>query len=76
MATTKNRINVSLSRDIDTALSELSRRDNVPRATKATELLRIALELEEDVYLGAIASERANTSRSLFVSHEKAWKGK
>ena len=76
MPTTKNRINVSLPRDIDTALSEVSRRDNMPRATKAADLLRIALELEEDIYLGAVASERATTSRSLFLSHEKAWKRK
>ncbi len=76
MVTTKNRINVSLPRDIDNALSKLSRRDNMPRATKATDLLRTALELEEDIYLGAIASERASTSRSLFVSHEKVWKRK
>ncbi len=76
MPTTKNRLNISLSSDIDKALTGLSRRDNMPKATKATELLRIALDLEEDVYLGAIANERAHTSRSLFVSHEKAWKGK
>ena len=76
MATTKNRLNISLSRSVDTALSVLSRRDNMPRATKAADLLRIAVELEEDMYLGAIASERASTDRSLFVSHAKAWKGK
>ena len=76
MATTKNRLNISLSSDIDTALSALSRRDNMPRATKAADLLRVALDREEDIYLGVIASERARTDRSLFVSHEKAWKGK
>lgn len=76
MATTKNRLNISLSPDIDKALSGLSRRDNMPRATKAAGLLRTALLLEEDIYLGAIASERASVSRSSFVSHEKAWKRK
>lgn len=76
MPTTKNRLNISLPREIDSALSELSRRDKMPRATKATNLLRIALELEEDLYLGAIATERAKTNRSLFVSHGKAWKRK
>ena len=76
MSTVKNRLNISLSRDLDTALSGLSRRDKIPRATKAAELLRVALELEEDIYLGAVAGERAITDRSLFVSHEKAWKRK
>ncbi len=51
MATTKNRINISLSPSVDRILSWLSRRDNMPRATKAADLLRIALELEEDVEL-------------------------
>ncbi|OHA20621.1 MAG: hypothetical protein A2836_01255 [Candidatus Taylorbacteria bacterium RIFCSPHIGHO2_01_FULL_45_63] len=76
MVTTKNRLNISLPRDVDNALSELSRRDKMPRATKAADLLRTALELEEDVQLGVIASERAHTNRSLFVSHEKVWKRK
>lgn len=73
MATTKNRLNVSLSRDIDTALSELSRRDNMPRATKAADLLRVALELEEDQVWDKRAGAR-DTLRARFVSHKLAWK--
>ena len=74
MATLKNRINISLSKEVDRALAALAKRDHMPRATKAANLLQAALELEEDIYLGAIASEREKTNRSLFLSHEEVWK--
>lgn len=73
MATTKNRLNVSLPRDVDDALSLLSRRDNIPRATKAADLLRIALELEEDQVWNKRASAR-DTQRARFIPHRLAWK--
>ncbi len=74
MPTTKNRLNITLPDDVERVLSALSKRDNMPRATKAAELLRLALEIEADIYFGEIAEERNKTKRSLFVSHEKAWK--
>lgn len=74
MATLKNRINISLSKEVDRALAALAKRDRIPRATKAAHLLCTAMELEEDIYLGAMASEREKTSRSLFLSHEEVWK--
>lgn len=74
MATLKNRINISLSKEVDRALAALAKRDRIPRATKAASLLQVALELEEDIYLGAMASEREKTSRALFLSHEEVWK--
>ena len=74
MATLKNRINISLSKEVDRALAALAKRDCIPRATKAASLLQVALELEEDIYLGAIASEREKTSRTSFLSHEEVWK--
>ena len=74
MATLKTRINISLSKEVDRALAALAKRDRIPRATKAAYLLRTALELEEDAYLGAIASEREKTDRALFLSHEEVWK--
>lgn len=72
MATTKKRINISVSKDIDESLEKLAKRDQVPQATKAEHLLRIALELEEDDVLNAIASRR-DRSASRFVSHKAAW---
>jgi hypothetical protein len=73
MPTTKKRINISVSKDIDESLERLAERDQVPQATKAEHLLRIALELEEDDVLNAIASRR-DKKGSKFVPHASAWR--
>jgi cell division protein FtsX len=73
MATTKNRLNISLPPDVDRALSDISKRDKTPRATKAAELLRLALEIEEDRVWGELASKR-DVKGVRFLSHEEAWK--
>ena len=73
MATTKKRINISLSSDVEEAVSSLAKRDQVPAATKAGELLRRALELEEDEILEKIASLR-DTKDAKFVFHDDVWK--
>ena len=72
MPTTKRRINISLSPDLERALTTLARRDDMPEATKAADLLRIALEIEEDQVWDAVASRR-DTKSAKFVSHKKAW---
>lgn len=53
-------------------LSELAKRDQMPQATKAAELIRIGIEIEEDQVFDAIASKR-DTENVKFVSHKKAW---
>lgn len=73
MSTTKKRINISVSKELDTALSRLAKRDQVPQATKAEHLLRLALEIEEDQILDVIASHR-DARNALFVSHARAWR--
>lgn len=73
MTTTKKRINISIRSDVDTALSALAERDNMPVATKAEHLLSIALEIEEDIALDAIADAREG-DRKKFISHAEAWK--
>ncbi len=73
MATTKKRINVSLSKDVEQAITLLAKRDQVPEATKAAELLRVALEIDEDVKLDEIAGER-DKKKVKFVSHNLAWR--
>ena len=54
MTTTKKRINISISKELDSALIKLAKRDQVPQATKAEHLLRFALEMEEDNILNTI----------------------
>lgn len=73
MATIKKRINISVSKDLDTILERLAKRDKVPQATKARHLLSLALEIEEDEVLNTIASLRDRKSSKL-VSHAFAWR--
>jgi len=48
MTTTKKRVNISLSAPLENILAKLAKRDQVPQATKAAELIRIGVEIEED----------------------------
>lgn len=73
MATTKKRINISVSDEISTVLARLAKRDQVPQATKAEHLIRIALEIEEDEALDTLALSR-DTVSAKFVTHAKAWR--
>lgn len=73
MPTLKKRINVSVSEEVEKALNRLAKRDHVPVATKALELLTEALELEEDRVLEAIANER-EAMGGKFISHKDVWK--
>lgn len=72
MTTTKKRLNISLTKSLESALAQLAMRDAVPRATKATQLLQVALEIEEDTIWDTLARKR-DTSKSTFVNHNKAW---
>ena len=69
----KKRINISVSKEVDTAMIALAKRDRVPVATKAAHLLSLALEIEEDQMLDALATKR-DTPRAKFVSHALAWR--
>lgn len=72
MATTKKRVNISLSKDLEKALGAIAKRDRVPVAAKAAELVRLGLEIEEDVLLEQIASRRYRTAKK-WLSHEDLW---
>ncbi len=72
MATSKKRINISVSDDIDEALIKLAKRDNMPQATKAVQLIQVALEIDEDGIWNTLAENR-DTKDAKFVSHKNAW---
>lgn len=72
MATTKPRINISLSKDVKQALAALAKRDQMPTATKAEHLLEIGLELEEDQAWDQIAAKR-DTKDARFLTHKQAF---
>jgi hypothetical protein len=73
--TTKNkkRINITADKEVETALLHAAKRDGIHVTTKATQLLRLALELEEDIALASIANARLASSAK-YISHESAWK--
>ena len=73
MATTKQRINISVSKSTHEALKYLAKRDEEPVATKAAYLLEEALELEEDRVLSKIADERLKNYKGPWLSHEEVW---
>lgn len=73
MPTKKQRINISVSDEITNTLENLALRDQVPVATKALQLIQIALQIEEDDALDIIASSRDKKS-SRYIPHKLAWK--
>ena len=73
MPTSKKRINITLSNDIALFLKKIALRDDVPEATKAVELLKRALEIEEDEYFSAVADKRAADTTAGSLSHEDFW---
>lgn len=73
MATTKSRLNITLSDDSKNAIAKLAKRDKVPDATLAARLIDTALELEEDIVWDNLAAQR-DTPLITFVSHDNAWK--
>jgi len=73
MATIKRRLNITLSPDLEWALAKIAKRDHVPEATKAAELIQGALLIEEDSVFERLVSVRDKKGVK-FVSHEQAWK--
>ena len=75
MSTSKKRLNISLSPEMEKIIKQSAKRDSVPEATKAAELLKIALDFEEDMAFGMLLHDRDdNTSEEKYISHRNAWK--
>ena len=72
MATTKNDSISVWKANLKKCSLCIAKRDRVPQATKATELLRVALEIEEDQVWAEIAQNR-DRKGARFISHKKAW---
>jgi hypothetical protein len=60
---TKKRINVVLEEPLYAAIEQLAKRDKVSLSLKVRNLVKEALEIEEDVALSAFAEERDKTLR-------------
>jgi hypothetical protein len=72
MATTKRRLNISLSKEVETLVATLAKRDRVPEATKVSELLLSSLALEEDKAISLLADQRLE-KKSKKLSHSDVW---
>lgn len=73
MATTKQRLNITLSPRTKKLVREISRRDKMPEATKVSILLDKALEIEEDILWVNLATHRS-TEKSKHFTHKEAWR--
>jgi predicted DNA-binding protein len=73
MALTKTRINISVSKQTRDTLRALAKRDQMPVASKVADLVEVALELEEDRMLSAIADARLKSHKGRWLTHEEVW---
>jgi hypothetical protein len=69
MPTTKSRINLTIPDELREPLEELAKLDNVRVSTKALELLKGAIEREEDVLWTELADERL-TKKVKWISND------
>ena len=75
MPTLKQRINITVDADTGWALKKLAKMHKIPIATKAMEIIRDAIELQEDLIWAEIAESRAS-HKGPWIDHETFWKGK
>ena len=68
------RINVVLEKPLYNTIERLSRRDGVSLSLKVRDLVKEALEIEEDIALGRFAEARERTYvRSKALTHDEVW---
>lgn len=68
------RINVILDSPLYQGVRYLAERDGVSLSTKARDLIKEALEIQEDIYLAKLADKREKSlDKSNVLSHEKVW---
>lgn len=73
MATTKKRLNITLSPASEHLIAKLAARDRVPAATKVSELLEEALMLVEHEVLSEFGEERLSSLGKKSLSHATVW---
>lgn len=75
MPTLHKRLNITLRPDLEKALSKIAKRDNMPEATKAADLIRMALEIEEDTAFTSLAKERDTADKNSYIKNKTdIWK--
>ena len=74
MPTKNPRINVVLETPLYNSVEHLAKRDGVSLSLKVRDLIREALEMEEDVALAVLAEKRERTfSKTKSLKHDEVW---
>lgn len=74
MPTRNPRINVVLEEPLYAAIERLAKRDKVSLSLKVRDLVKEALEVEEDIDLSIFAEERDKTFRkATALKHNEVW---
>ena len=74
MPTKNPRINVVLEKPLYRKVESIARKDGVSLSLKVRDLVKEALEIEEDIALTGIAEEREKTfTRRKSLSHNEVW---
>ena len=75
MPTQNPRINVVLDNALYKNIQLLAEKDRVSMSAKVRALIKEALEIQEDMALGAFAEEREKNLKSAeALSHDEVWK--
>jgi len=68
------RINVVLEKPLYQNVERIARKDGVSLSLKVRDLVKEALEMEEDIALATIAEKREKTlTRKKTLSHDEVW---
>jgi metal-responsive CopG/Arc/MetJ family transcriptional regulator len=74
MPTKNPRINVVLDKTLYRSVQRIARKDGVSLSLKVRDLVKEALEMEEDIALATIAEEREKTfDRKKSLTHNEVW---
>jgi hypothetical protein len=74
MAAKNPRINVVLEKPLFHAIESLAEREGVSLSLKVRDLVKEALEIEEDIALSAFAEKRERTFRKTkALKHDEVW---
>ena len=74
MPTKNPRINVVLEKPLYERVRKLAKKEHISLSLKIRDLVRDALDIQEDEELGRFADERAHTfQREQALTHQAAW---
>ena len=75
MPTKSPRINIVVERPLYALIERMARQRGLSRSTVTRDLIREALEIQEDTYLGRFADEReASLDAGPTMTHDEVWR--